>query len=166
MATALPVEDGEVGAPGAHRRAVPLGHHARDLRQVAEIVDHPRRQQFPQRDGPERGMRPAPCQIIAGERQLPKCREIRRPQSLERSEKIGHRATTGGTTVGNAVERLEALRRTVLQYPPDADHPIDPFPFDEMTRHVPGSERPGSFVGGDPSLGKVLQHDDGQRRRP
>src|SRR5437660_6499574 len=52
----LPVQHREIRLPRPHGSAILLRHHTADLRHVSQIVDHPRRQQLPQRNRSKLGM--------------------------------------------------------------------------------------------------------------
>src|SRR5262252_7707725 len=57
------IHDGEIRAPRADGVAVLLGHHARGLRDVAEVVADPGREQLTERDRSE-------FRMLAGQREL------------------------------------------------------------------------------------------------
>jgi hypothetical protein len=54
----------EVSAPRTYRVTILMRHHARQLMQMREVVNHPRRQKFPQRHRSQRRMLPFSLQIL------------------------------------------------------------------------------------------------------
>lgn len=60
-------QDREKANPRTNLGAVLLRHDPRDLRDVSEIVHHPRRQELPERDGTEAGVLAPQVQLRVGE---------------------------------------------------------------------------------------------------
>ena len=63
MANRLRTEHRQIRTPRPDRLAVLFGEHARGLRNVAQVVCHPRREELPERDGPQ-------FRVLSFERQL------------------------------------------------------------------------------------------------
>src|SRR3954464_13078987 len=68
--------------------AVLLRHHARRLRDVAEIVRHPGGEQLPQRHRSERRMHSLERQLAVGQPPAAKSVEVARPELLELVEEL------------------------------------------------------------------------------
>src|ERR671918_744869 len=67
--------------PWADVAGVLFRHHSRGLRDMSEVVYHPRRQQLPQRDGAQTGMFPEKIELAIGELPGAEQREVIRTQA-------------------------------------------------------------------------------------
>ena len=100
------IHDRQIRAPWTDRLAILLRHHARGLRDVAEIVADPRREQLTKRHRSEFGMLARQLEILLLEVPPAQGRDIFRAQLVKLLQQILEGALS--TEIKESIERIEA----------------------------------------------------------
>src|SRR3989442_7680919 len=103
-------EDREIGLPRPHGRRVLLGHHARDLCDVAEVVNDPRCEQLRERHLAQLGMPAAQGQLLPGQVPAPQRRDTFGTQLAKSIQQSLERPARESPALCESVERLKRLR--------------------------------------------------------
>lgn len=138
-------EDGQERHPRAHFGPILLGHYARDLRDVSEIVHHPCCQELPQRHRTE-------ARVVAPQAELRVC-EIPGPEDPQILGALCGELVEQGIEcpfgvsgpVTEAVVRLEATVLALREDNPGAGHPVGFFTVNQMANVVEWTERVRTF---------------------
>jgi hypothetical protein len=116
-----------------------FGHHARDLRNVAKVVDNPRREKLTKRDWPKLGVLARQIELIV--RQLPRTQgfQITNAQTLKVVNELRERPASTLAKLSETVEGRKGATVTLVQNDLRARNPVGPFGNDEMTNDVEGT---------------------------
>src|SRR5687768_4051047 len=144
------IQYGEEGTPRTDRVPILLRHHPRDLREVAEVVRDPCREQLPERHRAECGMLPLERELPFAERPRVEQGDVVRAEARELVEQLDQRLARALTHVGEPVERLEAPVRALREDELRARYPVGPLAVHEVPDVVEGAECLGTFVPADP----------------
>ncbi len=147
----------QVRDPGADLAVILLGHHAHRLRDVSEIMHHPRGEQLPQRDGPQRRM--FARQVEIGRRQLPRTQLIDALDSQPRKlvEQRRKRSIDVAAAVPESIVRLEAQALPTRENDAGARNPIGLLTIDQMSDDIKGAEGIRALGATDPGVGEATQ---------
>ena len=111
------VEDRQIGAPGSDLVAVLLRHDARRLREMPEVVHHPRREQLGERDPSQGRMLPLERQLARRQSPAAQSREVLRAQRLELIEQVAHALAQALVRLCESIEWVESEKlRSADQY--------------------------------------------------
>src|SRR6266550_1417583 len=146
-------EHGEIGLPRPHGRRVLLGHDARDLCDVAQVVNHPRCEQLREGHLAQLGMSAAQRQLRRGQVPTPQRRHAFGAQLPESIQPAIERPAGESPGLRESVERLKRTRFPLRE---DDRRPRDPIGFlavDQVAHHVLGTPRVGALVAAGPRCG-------------
>lgn len=147
----------EVDAPGADRFAILVGHYARELMQVREIVDSPSGEQLLQRYRAEGWMLSPPSEVLRLQIEGLKCGETFAAQSGEVFEELLERFRLRLSHLGEAVEGREWLRVAVCEDVMYARYPVVALGEDHVTHDVVWTPGVWAFVASGPGVGQTSQ---------
>src|SRR4029079_16707588 len=118
------IHDGKVGAPRPDGIAVLLRQHARDLRDVTEVVRRPGREQLPHGHGAEGRMLSLEGELFVRQTPTLERTDALRAQLLEFSEQRVERPPRAVAGLSEPVERLEGPTPTFLENHARARDPV------------------------------------------
>ena len=153
----MALEDAEEDAPGAHGLAVLVGHEARKLMEVSEVVRGPGGEKLAEPDGAEIGMAAAAVEVAGLDVQRAELGEACGSDGGEFIEELRQGFALRFFVLSLAVEGLEGLRLAVMQDHCGAGNPVGVFGMDEVADDVEGGPGVGAFVGVSPGFGKVAE---------
>ena len=116
-----------------------MREHPRDLRDVIEIVDHPRGEQLPERDGAERRMPAAAIEIGGGEAKRLDPGYVLSTQSRELVEQARQASSPRRLELCKADELVERRGFAGIEDPECSRQPIGPLAVDQVTDDVEGA---------------------------
>lgn len=142
-----------------------FGHHARDLRNVAKVVDNPRREKLTKRDWPKLGVLAGQIELIV--RQLPRTQgfQTTNAQTLKVVKEFRKRPSSTLAKLSETVEGRKGAIVTLVQDDLRARNPVGPFGNDEMTNDVEGAPGLRSLCGVQPLNREARQHRSERGRR-
>src|SRR5258708_3252746 len=122
----------EIRPPWTDRVAILLGHDARRLRDVAEVVRHPRGQQLAERDRSKLWMLALESQLSVRETPAGKCDDIPGAQPREFRQQIRQRFSLALPELRKAVIRREPAVRALGEDDLRAGNPVRLLAVDQM----------------------------------
>lgn len=156
-AVAGAVEDAEVVAPRADRVAKLVGHDARELMEMREVVDGPGSEELGESDDAEGWVGAAEGELLWAEIEGTEFVEIFGANAGEFVEERGKRFVAKFFGAGFTVERLEGLGFAKLENDFDARHPVGAFAIDEMADDIVGGPGVVAFVAEGPCFGEIAE---------
>src|SRR4051812_7596536 len=144
------VHDWQVRSPRSHGLAIALGHHARRLGDVAEVVRDPGGEQLAQSDGTQRGMLPLEGELAVAKVPTAERREVLGAQPGEFVEQLRETLALALPDLREAVIGHEAAIVALGEDDPRARNPVGALAMDEMPDVVEWAEGVGPFIRRDP----------------
>ena len=146
-------DDPEIGPPRTDFVGILPREHARDLRDVIEVVCDPRGQQLSHRDDAQFGMAPAPIEVGIGQAQRRERAKTVIAQHRELVEQAGQRPPFRRGELCEAIERIEWARLAMLEDDPGARDPVSVFAMNQMSNDVERTPGLPAFMRHDPAGG-------------
>jgi hypothetical protein len=156
-AVAGALEDAEVDAPGADGGAVLIGHHARELMQVGQVMCGPGGEKLGKSDGAEGRVAAAEVEVYLLEVEGAEFREVFCTEAGEFVEDLGESVGFAFAEVSFAVKGSEGLRFTGVQDHADARHPVRAFAMDKMGDYIERAPSAGALVLESPRVGEIAK---------
>src|SRR5690606_14928767 len=157
-------QDGEEPLPGPHVLAVALGHDARHLRQVTEVVDDPGGEELAQRDGAELRVPGGGVQGRLVEAPGGELSQALAPGGGELVEEALQRSPRVEPPVGVAVEGREGGAGVAGADHAGAGEPVRALGLEEVPDDLEGAEGALALVGVEPGVVES-EEERAQRRR-
>jgi hypothetical protein len=145
-----PIHDRQIRAPRSDRLAISFGHHPADLRDVAEVVCHPRREKLTKRHRAELGMRAGERELFVGELPAAERLEIPRTQQRKPVEQLGDRPLPVQLEMAEAIEGDERAILALREDDSRSRNPVGLFAVNEMSDDIERAPRPVAFVAPQP----------------
>src|SRR6185503_17207311 len=156
--TTLSLHDRQVCPPRTDRVTILFRHYPGNLRNVAEVMSNPCREELSQRHGAELRMHALQRELRVGESPTGKLRQIFGTQAREFVEQLWKRLPFALPKLREAVvrrePRVDALRQDDLR----AGNPVSPLAVHEVPDDVVGAPRVRTFVGFRPFAGQPEEH--------
>ena len=155
MAVAL--EDAKEDAPGSDGFAVLIGHEARKLMEMREIVSSPGSEELSKRDRAEIGVTAAAAKVIGLQIHGAQLRKAFGANGSKLIQQLGQGLALRFFALPFAVEGLEGLRLAVLKNHGGARNPVGVLRVDEMADDVECGPCALAFVREGPKFGQVTK---------
>jgi hypothetical protein len=159
------LQDSKVRMPRTHRRVVLMRHNARDLVQVRQIVNRPRREQLGQRDSAERRVPPTPLKILFLQIHRAQFSQPLQAQARKFIQQLSQRFARTLALLSPTIEGFKRPRLAKLQYHLGPRHPIRAFAMIQMPHDIKRAPRALPFVAQSPRFRQITQKHIERRRR-
>jgi putative transposase len=147
------VKHPQIVAPRPDCVAILVGHHARYLMDMSEVVNGPCRHEFRQRHHPQRWMLSSPRPVFGLQIQRLQGSQILPSQAGEIVQELVERLALTLFELRKAVKGIKLPRFAFLQDDPQPRYPVRALPDDQVSHNVERAPGFSSFVAAHPHVG-------------